>query len=167
MENRSRQSRPLITVVPQKTTNAKLGVNRLNREELQQLSHDRLLDASALIAASRWSGAYYLAGYAVECALKAAILRYVDRTGVIFEDKKFAEKCWTHDLDFLVKMADLEVERGNAINANPQLGTNWLIAKDWNELFRYRNSSQNQAQSLYNAVSDPTNGVLQWITQYW
>lgn len=139
----------------------------MNREELQQLSHDRLLDASALIAASRWSGAYYLAGYAVECALKAAILRFVDRTGVIFEDKKFAEKCWTHDLDFLVKMADLEVARGNAINANPQLGTNWLIAKDWNELFRYRNSSQNQAQSLYNAVSDRTNGVLQWITQYW
>jgi hypothetical protein len=59
----------------------------LNRTELQQLSQHRLLDAKALIAASRWSGAYYLSGYAIECALKAAVLRYVERTGIIFEDK--------------------------------------------------------------------------------
>lgn len=139
----------------------------MNRTELQLLSQDRLLDAQSLIAASRWSGAYYLAGYAIECALKSAVLRYVDQTGIIFEDKKFTEKCWTHDLEVLVKMADLEVSRGIAISANAQLGTNWLIAKDWNELFRYRNSTQQQAQSLHNAVSDPTNGVLQSIKQYW
>jgi hypothetical protein len=64
-------------------------------------------------------------------------------------------------------MADLEECRGIAISANPQLGTNWLIAKDWNELLRYRNSTQQQAQSLYHAVSNPANGVLQWIKQYW
>ncbi len=150
-----------------KTLSCQFRSNRLNRTELQQLSQDRLLDAAALIAASRWSGAYYLAGYAVECALEAAVLRYVEQTGIIFEDKKFAEKCWTHDLEVLVRMADLEVTRGNDISTNTQLGTNWLIAKDWNELFRYRNSTQNQAQSLYNAVSDPTNGVLQWIKLHW
>ncbi len=43
----------------------------MNRAELQRLAKDRLLDAKALFAARRWSGAYYLAGYAVECALKA------------------------------------------------------------------------------------------------
>jgi hypothetical protein len=139
----------------------------LNRTDLQQLSQDRLLDAEALIAASRWSGAYYLAGYAIECALKAAVLQYVERTGIIFEDKKSAEKCWTHDIEVLVKMADLEVPRGKAIRTNTQLGTNWLLAKDWNELSRYRNSTQAQAESMYNAISDPTNGVLQWIKLYW
>ena len=61
----------------------------MNRTELQQLSQDRLLDAQSLIAASRWSGAYYLAGYAIECALKSAVLKYVDQTGIIFEDKRF------------------------------------------------------------------------------
>ena len=139
----------------------------MNRTDLQQLSQDRLLDTEALIAASRWSGAYYLAGYAIECALKAAVLQYVERTGIIFEDKKSAEKCWTHDIEVLVKMADLEVARGNAIQTNTQLGTNWLLAKDWNELSRYRNSTQAQAESMYNAISDPTNGVLQWIKLYW
>jgi hypothetical protein len=143
------------------------GVSGLNRTELQLLSRDRLIDAQSHLVASRWSGAYYLAGYAIECALKAAVLRYVDQTGIIFEDKKFVEKCWTHDLEVLVKMAELEAYRGIAISANVQLGTNWLIAKDWNESFRYRNSTQQKAQSLYDAVSDPTNGVLQWIKQYW
>ena len=52
-----------------------------------------------LLSAGRWSRAYYLAGYAVECGLKACVLAYVERTCVIFLDKKFSEKCWTHDVE--------------------------------------------------------------------
>jgi hypothetical protein len=48
------------------------GGNAVNKDELRQLAQDRILDAKALLAARRWSGAYYLAGYAVECALKRA-----------------------------------------------------------------------------------------------
>jgi hypothetical protein len=62
----------------------------MNRAELQQLAEDRRLDAEALLAAQRWAGAYYLAGYAVECGLKACIMAYVERTGVIFKNPKFA-----------------------------------------------------------------------------
>ena len=65
----------------------------MNRSELQRLSNERIEDAQALLAASRWAGAYYLAGYAVECALKACVMAYIERTGIIFEDKKYAEKC--------------------------------------------------------------------------
>jgi len=126
-----------------------------------------LLDAQSLINAARWSGAYYLSGYVLECALKSSVLRYIEETGIIFEDKRFAEKCWTHDLEVLVKLADLDAKRSIAISGNVQLGTNWLIAKDWDESSRYRISTQQQAQSLYNAVSETTNGVLQWIKQYW
>jgi len=39
-------------------------------------------------------------------------------------------------------MADLEVSRGIAIYANVQLGTNWLIAKDWSESFRLQSSQE-------------------------
>ena len=38
-------------------------------------------DARALLAAGCWAGAYYLAGYALECALKACILKFVEATG--------------------------------------------------------------------------------------
>ena len=139
----------------------------MNRIELQRLSSERVGDASALLAANRWSGAYYLTGYALECALKSCVLAYVERTGIIFEDKKFAEKCWTHDLEALVKQANLHAERGHAIAANAQLGTNWLIVKDWSEAARYRSASQLQAEKLFDAVTDGANGVLQWVRNYW
>ena len=139
----------------------------MNRTELQQLSDERIEDAKSLLAASRWSGAYYLAGYALECALKSCVLAYVERTGIIFEDKKFAEKCWTHNLETLVKQADLITERGLAIAANAQLGTNWLIAKDWSESTRYRLSTQQQAEELFDAITDNSDGVLQWVKNHW
>ncbi len=44
----------------------------MDREQLEQLAELRLEDAEALIASGRWAAAYYLLGYAVECALKAA-----------------------------------------------------------------------------------------------
>ena len=47
----------------------------MNRRDLQQLADDRVLDAEALLNAGRWAAAYYLSGYAVECALKARIAR--------------------------------------------------------------------------------------------
>lgn len=73
----------------------------MNRLELRQLAEDRILDAANLLAGQRWSGTYYLSGYAVECGLKACILAHVEKTGVIFLDKKFGETCWTHDLTAL------------------------------------------------------------------
>ena len=133
---------------------------------MQQLSHERIADAAALLGASRWSAAYYVAGYSVECALKSCLLAYVERTGIIFEDKKFAEKCWTHDIDVLVKQAEFDVARGTAIAVDSQLGNNWLVVKDWTEASRYRVTDQQDSQKLFDAISDHSHGVLQWIKQY-
>jgi HEPN domain-containing protein len=139
----------------------------LNRAVLQQLSEDRILDAEALLASNRWSGAYYLAGYAVECGLKSCIILHVINTGIIFQDQKWASKCWTHDLEDLVRQAGLENERGIAIATNPTLGSNWMIAKDWNERSRYEQKTEAQARGLYDAINDNVNGVLQWIRGHW
>ncbi len=46
----------------------------MDRADFQRLALDHIADAKALLAARRWGGAYYLAGYAVECGLKACIL---------------------------------------------------------------------------------------------
>lgn len=45
----------------------------MNREDFQRVSEIRLRESRALLAAGFPEGAYYLAGYAVECALKACI----------------------------------------------------------------------------------------------
>lgn len=106
----------------------------MDRLHWQQLAEHRLLDAKALLDAHRWSAAYYLAGYAVECGLKSCVLvRVVAAAEVIFEDRRFSEKCWTHGIDELVKLAGLETVRAADNDANPSLAKNWLIVKDWSE----------------------------------
>lgn len=139
----------------------------MNRVELQALATERVADASALLTAGQWSGAYYLAGYAVECALKSCVLAYIERTGIIFLEKKFAEKCWTHDVEQLVQQAGLAADRAAAVGANQALGHNWLTLKDWSENSRYRISSQLQAEDLFNAINETPDGALQWIKNFW
>lgn len=139
----------------------------MNRGELQQLSTERIGDAQSLLAAKQWSGAYYLAGYSLECALKSCILARIERTGIIFEDKNYAEKCWTHDIEELVRQAGLTVERDKAAAANLNLGQNWSIAKDWSESGRYRLFTQLQAEKLLSALIDNTDGVLPWVKNFW
>ncbi len=135
----------------------------LNRTDLQQLAEVRLVEANALLAAGLWDGAYYLAGYAVECALKACIMAYVERTGAIFEDKKFSEKCWTHDFNALVEVAKLESARGAEAAANPQFKLNWRTAEGWKETSRYVRTGEADARAMLTAVGDPNHGVLTWI----
>ena len=48
---------------------------KLKRRDLRELALLRLKEAQVLLANGCWSGAYYLAGYAVECALKACIAK--------------------------------------------------------------------------------------------
>ncbi|HEX4592245.1 MAG TPA: hypothetical protein VH120_20085 [Gemmataceae bacterium] len=139
----------------------------MNRGELQQLAEDRAEDAQILLAAGRWSGAYYLAGYAVECGLKACVLVHIERTGVIFEDKKYAERCWTHDLEDLVTLAGLQQSMAVDGTTNANLADNWQVAKDWNELSRYQQVPEVRGRALVAAVTDPVNGVLPWIRLHW
>ena len=47
----------------------------MTRAEFQQLAEQRLLEAKALLDQGKWDGAYYLAGYAVELALKACVIK--------------------------------------------------------------------------------------------
>jgi HEPN domain-containing protein len=139
----------------------------MNRMELRQLAEDRLLDAEALLAAGRWSGAYYLAGYAVECGLKACILAHIEATGAIFRDKKYAEKCWTHDLRALLALAELEPALDADMLLNPALARNWGLVIGWKETSRYEPKTQPEAQGLYDAIAPDPDGVLAWIRKHW
>lgn len=76
----------------------------MNRLELRQLAEDRIADAALLLASGRWSGTYYLAGYAVECGLKACIARLTNQDDFP-RDRKFVEECCTHNLEKVLKAA--------------------------------------------------------------
>lgn len=58
----------------------------MDRKDLQELSKVRLKEATALLKLGLFDGAYYLAGYAVECALKACIAKGTQRGE--FPDRK-------------------------------------------------------------------------------
>ncbi len=140
----------------------------VTKPEWQRTAEERVGDAAALLKARRWSAAYYLAGYAVECALKACVVAYLKKNiSVIFRDRRFSEKCWTHDFDELFKLAGLKAQWDADKAANPTLRNNWLIVNTWKETARYQRKARADAEGLFQAITDPANGVLPWIKNHW
>lgn len=136
------------------------------RAEFQQLAQERLEEAKVLLDAGKWSGAYYLAGYAVELALKACIIKMLLATDA-FPDKEFSRNCYTHSVEKLVPLARLESIRSTARNADPILSANWEVAEAWSENKRYHQINQAEAEGLYVAITDAAHGVFPWITTCW
>src|SRR5439155_18484686 len=56
-------------------TKVSFGVIEMNRADFHKLTEIRMREAKVLLARKCYEGAYYLAGYAVECALKACIAK--------------------------------------------------------------------------------------------
>lgn len=77
----------------------------MNRSELQEISRIRINEAATLLRAGQYAGAYYLAGYSVECALKVCIAKQTKKYD--FPNKELAIKVWVHDLEKLIKLAGL------------------------------------------------------------
>lgn len=137
----------------------------LNRFDLQQLADIRIQEAKVLLDNGCYQGAYYLTGYAVECALKACIARKVREFD--FPDKDLASKVYVHDLAQLLRYAGIQAEFDN-ISSSRDFTTNWAIVKDWSERFRYETSiAELAARGLYDAVTDSGNGVLTWLKRLW
>jgi hypothetical protein len=139
----------------------------VNQAELRQMAEERILDADALIKGNRWAYAYYVSGYAIECALKSCILAQMIHTGGVFEDKKFAEWCWTHDFGKLVELAGLKDELNWTLATNPVFDSHWGIVTQWKETTRYESKPETEAKALFAAITHEPDGVLRWIRKYW
>lgn len=140
-----------------------------NRQHLRDLADARAAEAGALIAAALWDGAYYIAGYAVELALKACILARIEREGIIFDEgrEKFGEQCWTHDLNKLIELAAAKPMLTAFLHGNPTRAGYWGTVKDWKPGSRYDRNSEAEARNLYAAITDPNDGVLPWMRSVW
>ena len=134
------------------------------RRDSKVLADLRAEEARILLAKGRPHGAYYLAGYAVECALKACIAKKTKR----FEfpaKAEYARRLYTHELDKLLTLAGLDTQLEKDMTANKSFKENWSTVKDWTEESRYRTSGLN-GKDMYNAVTG-TDGVLPWIKLRW
>jgi HEPN domain-containing protein len=136
----------------------------VNRRDFQELAQVRLIEAKALLDAGHCDGAYYLAGYAVECALKACISRLTLEGD--FPDRRRVDDSYTHDFGRLVRAAALEEELSAAKLADQRFALNWSKVTDWNEGKRYERIEEAEATGLYEAISEQPSGVLRWLQRY-
>jgi HEPN domain-containing protein len=137
----------------------------VDRKELQALSRIRAREAKALLDAGLHDGAFYLAGYAVECALKACIAKKTQRHE--FPDKDRVNKSYTHSLVELIRLAELRDALDARIKGDTVFRENWGIVVSWSEDSRYLLNTAEKARGLVNAVGNPKSGVLSWLRHYW
>jgi HEPN domain-containing protein len=133
----------------------------LNRQDFQELALIRLQEAKVLLDNHQYSGAYYLSGYVIECALKACIAKKTQQFD--FPDLKSVRKIYTHDLKELAQLAGYDILEQLESTYKAQ----WSIIKVWSEESRYKKHNQKEAHDIYLAITDPSHGVLQWLQQHW
>lgn len=137
----------------------------MNRNDFQQIATLRLREAKVLLDNHCYDSAYYLAGYAIECALKTCIAKQTQRYD--FPDRKFVSDIYTHDLNRLMNLAGLEADY-RIRKADSVFERNWMIVKDWSEQARYEHGvSAAIANDYYSAVTSRRNGIMPWIRKWW
>jgi HEPN domain-containing protein len=132
-----------------------------DRATFQQLAELRLAEAQLLLEKGLPSGAYYLAGYAVECALKSIIATGFRANEI--PDKSLVNSVYTHNLKDLLNLAELKSPLDEAMSENPDLRESWTTVSNWSEHSRYRTWTADAAATMLEAVGAADKGLLQWL----
>lgn len=137
----------------------------MNKAELEALAAIRIKEAEVLLTADCYQGAYYLAGYALECMLKACIAKQVKEFD--FPNKKLANDSYTHNLANLLNTAGLKEKLAGQEHQNEGFKLNWAVVNKWSEESRYECAIKKQdAHDFFTAITDNESGVLPWLKKY-
>ena len=134
----------------------------MNGSDFQRLARVRLRAARLLLAGGCFDGAYYLGGYAVECALKACIAKKTQRHD--FPDRD-SNKYYTHGLETLARIVGPQLE--SDIKSSVAVQANWAIVTKWTHESRCAFTPEQSAASLLKAISSPRDGVMACIRKHW
>ncbi|HEX3504114.1 MAG TPA: hypothetical protein VHU22_12050 [Xanthobacteraceae bacterium] len=137
------------------------------RELLQQLARLRLDEAKLLAREKQFSGAYYIAGYAIECALKARIAARFRENEI--PDRGLVNQVYTHDLAALLSLAGLQKLLDAKRQTDFELDRRWSVIKNWTEQARYRIWTEQEAAAIIDAVDGDgrAGGLFQWLSARW
>lgn len=114
--------------------------NTYDRRVLVGASRRRYEDAKVLAHAQRWSGAIYLGGYAIECALKA-LLCYLEGKNNVQETRAYRtneKRVITHNLMVLSLIDPLR----NNIHRQIELDKTGTYRLAWNFICTYWDTNQ-------------------------
>ncbi|MBM3236525.1 hypothetical protein FJZ31_09520 [Candidatus Poribacteria bacterium] len=133
--------------------------------EQAKASKHRLDDAHALFNAVRWRGAMYMAGYAVECLLKAKLMRIYDCWNLRELEEELQHRgmlarhatVFTHHLELLLRLTQ-GFER---LRQNQRLWPQFNIVNRWMPAWRYTAdlSNRQDAEDFLEAVDN----LMRWI----
>ncbi len=137
----------------------------LTRTELQSIALAKLEDARLLLEHGRTSSSYYLAGYAVEIALKACIAKTIAAEAI--QDRRFINDIFVHDLVKLVSLAGLKQAFEARLAEDPAFAENWALVVEWRPEVRYEIVDPTTAQATFSAIADESSGVFPWIRLFW
>lgn len=112
--------------------------------ELAKASLHRLDDARTLLAAQRWQGAMYMAGYAVECLLKTKLMqRYRCRTlnqldeALVKKGQVAADwSIYSHELVAMMNLLGCQEQ----IQADRAMRRHFSFIGQWSPAWRYTSS---------------------------
>jgi hypothetical protein len=128
-----------------------MGFTKFSLPELQQLSSDRLVDASSLLEQKRFAGCFYLSGYALELILKYRIAKQLNWPAIDINDHPFLK---IHDLEKLVKYTGVY----DKVLRMPE----WNTCRSWSAESRYQDSSsisESDAQKMLNSTRE----LVTWL----
>lgn len=129
----------------------------MTRKDFQLLANLRAVEAGVLAHNGNEQGACYLAGLAIECALKACIAKRTRRHDFP-PDRKTIEEVYSHELVKLAKLAKLNDRLDKDMKKRAALGTNWGVVKGWTVASRYQTRGL-KGSDMCAAVTGP-DGVL-------
>ncbi|MCF2488138.1 hypothetical protein [Dyadobacter sp. CY347] len=140
--------------------------------QLKKLAHERISEAEILLSNSKREGVFYLAGYAIEFALKAVIcvrldVEMYDQSGKS-NQKEISPKVYsaffTHNLKDLLILSGLKHQLEKELRIDPNFASAWSEVSLWNEQRRYDSGCTEQvANGFYNDAKT----LLAWISNYW
>ena len=140
--------------------------------QLKTLAGERILEAEVLSLNSKYAGVFYLAGYAIEFALKAVICARLDVE--MFEQPgdsnqkeispKISSAFLTHNLKDLLILSGLRREFKMKKLSDPGFAAAWSEVSQWSEQRRYDSGCTEQAANEFLTHSKI---LLSWIRNHW
>lgn len=138
------------------------------RQQFKELAEVRLNEAELLHKHNFNEGAYYVAGYAAELALKAAICRCLNIE--VFDERsvtnRISEPFRVHKLDHLLVFAGLATQLNDDAATDTKLHGSWSTVSGWKEDRRYAPIGSCSAQTTRKYL----NAVIlfmSWIRKHW
>ncbi len=127
----------------------------------KRIAHRRLKEAKILYYNKLYSGAYYLAGYAIEIGMKACFCKQIKK--YTMPDKDALNNVYVHDLNKLRDTCGLKAEFEKDSIINVLLTQKWGTVKDWSEKSRYIEINQSDSKDMIDSVVI----IFDWIQTKW